>query len=97
MDVESFIHCHPPSPPPTTTPRAGARRPKTFITNLISIFPQKLCRYVHKWPTERTVLVVLEGWVAKQKDGWLRRRMGGKGEGWVAKERDGWLSRGMGG
>jgi hypothetical protein len=35
--------------------------------------------------------------VAKQKDGRLRRGMGGQEEGWVAKKRDGWLSRGMGG
>jgi hypothetical protein len=26
-----------------------------------------------------------EGWVAKKRDGWLRRGMGGLIEGWVAK------------
>jgi hypothetical protein len=28
--------------------------------------------------------VKLEGWVAKQRDGWLSRGMGGQLEGWVA-------------
>ncbi len=35
--------------------------------------------------------------MAKKRDGWLRRGMGGKEAGWVAKKRDGWLRRGMGG
>ncbi len=30
--------------------------------------------------------------MAKQRDGWLSRGMGGKAEGWVAKQRDGWLN-----
>jgi hypothetical protein len=33
--------------------------------------------------------------VAKQRDRWLNRGMGGQVEGWVAKQKDGWPSRGM--
>ncbi len=39
----------------------------------------------------------LEGWVATQRDGWLRRGIGGYAEGWVATQKDGWLRRGIGG
>jgi hypothetical protein len=39
----------------------------------------------------------VEGWVAKKRDGWLRRGMSDQEEGWVAKKRDGWLRLGMGG
>jgi hypothetical protein len=35
--------------------------------------------------------------VAKKRDGWIRRRMGGQEEGWVAKKRDWWLRKGMDG
>ncbi len=35
--------------------------------------------------------------MAKKRDGWLKRGMGGLEEGLVAKRMDGWLSRGMDG
>ncbi len=35
--------------------------------------------------------------MAKERDGWLSRGMGGLAEGRVARERDGSLRRGMGG
>jgi hypothetical protein len=35
--------------------------------------------------------------VAKQRDGWLSRGMGGYVDGWVAKQRNRWLSSGIGG
>ncbi len=41
---------------------------------------------------------ILERWVAKKVDGWLRREMGGDyGGRWVAKNGNGWLRRKMGG
>jgi hypothetical protein len=35
--------------------------------------------------------------VAKKRDGWLSRRLGGQEEGWVAKKRDERLRRGIDG
>jgi hypothetical protein len=65
---------------------------KTFKGKYISffLFTVKTALGVMIQCDER-VIFTSEGWVAKERDGWLSKR-----DGWLSK-RDGWLSRGMGG